>query len=127
MPFLDLHRFDHLSEAEVIDRIGALLATAILRHGCLLPAPAKPEARATPAISPSADPALLVKDPTEQQIVRYLAHAGMATPHYLRIDLDLSGRTVARKLARLRAAGLIEVSGHTKAARYRLRTEFGNN
>ncbi|AHF92525.1 hypothetical protein OPIT5_22055 [Opitutaceae bacterium TAV5] len=35
MSYLDTHRFDHLSEAEVISRIGDLLALAIIRSGRL--------------------------------------------------------------------------------------------
>lgn len=33
MSYLDTHRFDHLSETEVISRIGELLALAIMRSG----------------------------------------------------------------------------------------------
>ncbi|EIP98971.1 hypothetical protein OpiT1DRAFT_03472 [Opitutaceae bacterium TAV1] len=35
MSYLDTHRFDHLSEAEVVSRIGNLLALAIVRSSRL--------------------------------------------------------------------------------------------
>jgi DNA-binding transcriptional ArsR family regulator len=69
----------------------------------------------------------LVGDTTEQQIVRYLGLTGPASPKELTTALGLARRTVARKLSRLRAAGLCEVSGRTKSAHYRIRTDCSRN
>lgn len=126
MATFDLTRFDHLTEAEVLRRIGALLATALVRNGRLRSAGvASPaDGGTTPPVD---DPARLVGDATEQQIVRYLALTGPASPRELSTSLGLARRTVARKLARLRAAGLCVVSGETKAAHYRLRTDCSRN
>lgn len=126
MPALDLTRFDHLSETEVLRRIGALLATALVRSGRLRAAGGAPSPEHETKSSVD-DPARLVGDPTEQQVVRYLARTGPASPRELGAALGLARRTVARKLARLRASGLCEVAGKTKTARYRLRTECGQN
>jgi len=127
MPLLDTTRFDHLGESEVLQRIGALLATAIARSGRLQtrPAPNPQCASAQPALP--VDPWELVNDPLEQQLMRYLTLTGPASPRELGSALGLNRRTVARKLARLRATGVCEVAGKTRAARYRLRAEFGSN
>ena len=126
MLFLDTTRFDRLSESEILRRIGALLATAIARSGHLLSRPAVP--RVSGGSEPrSVDPLQLLRDPLERQVVQYLLRAGPTSPRELCVALGLSGRTVARKLARLRATGMCEVIGKTKAARYRLRTEFSGN
>jgi len=57
--------------------------------------------------------------------MRYLTLTGPARPRELVSALGFNRRTVARKLARLRTMGVCEVAGKTRAARYRLRTEFG--
>jgi len=123
----DPRRFDHLSESLVLRRIGALLATVLARSDRLLPKLAAPSADRPGAEAVRVDPWQLIGDPLERQIAQYLLHAGPAGPEGLRVALGISERTVGRKLARLRAAGLCEVVGKTRAARYRLRTEFGAN
>lgn len=127
MSYLDTSRFDHLSESEVLRRIGALLATAIARRGLCRPATVASGLKGAAKPSQPNDSACLVGDPLEQQIVRYLVLAGPASPRELGIALGLARRTVARKLARLRGSGYCEVFGKTKAARYRIRTEFSGN
>lgn len=129
MAFLDPTRFDHLSEGEVLQRIGVLLATAIARRGLGRPVANPSRSRGetkTSRLRPF-DPACLLDDPIEQQMVHYLMQTGPASPRELSAALGLARRTIARKLARLRASGLCEVSGKTKAAHYRLRTEFSHN
>ena len=131
MPYLDLQRFDHLSEEQVLVRIGELLAIAIGRfeeQERLQPAAAE----ATSAASPLSggrrlDPGELVDDELERQIVSYLAKVGAAAPRELGAVLGLTKRTIARKLAHLRAAGLCRVEGRTRMACYRLRTDFSAN
>lgn len=73
------------------------------------------------------DRALLTDDPTEQSIIRYLARVGAASPHDFCIALGIARPTAVRKLRRLRMAGLIVVTGRTRSASYRLRTEFAAN
>lgn len=126
MTYLDTTRFAHLQEDEVLQRIGALLATALVRSGRLRTARGAPSPEHETKSSAD-DPARLIADPTEQQVVRFLARTGPASPRELGKALGLTRRTVARKLARLRASGLCEVTGKTKTARYRLRTECGQN
>ncbi len=127
MPFLDTTRFDRLPEAEVLRRIGALLATAIARSGRLRPRsePARAVGGGAPPLP--VDPLRLIADPLERQIVEYLRHAGPASPGELCRALGLRSRSLARKLARLRSGGLCEVVGKTQAARYSLRSDFGRN
>jgi CRP-like cAMP-binding protein len=127
MTLLDLHRFDHLGETEVVRRIGELLATAIRRHGCLSRDRDKIRFEGVTEPANATDPAMLVSDPVAQQMVQYLVRVGPASPRDVGVALGLARRTVARKLARLRATGLCEVVGKTKAARYQLRTDFGAN
>jgi len=123
----DPRRFDHLSESEVLRRIGTLLATVLARSGRLLPKLAAPSADRAGAEAVRVDPWQLIGDPLERQIAQYLLHAGPAGPEGLRVALGISERTVGRKLARLRAAGLCEVVGKTRAARYRLIPDHGRN
>jgi DnaJ-domain-containing protein 1 len=128
---IDPQRFAHLSEKEVLHRIGELLAIAIGRfeeQERLEPA----AAQAIPGAPPPAggrrlDPGELVDDELERQIVAYLARVATATPRELGAVLGLTKRTMARKLAHLRAAGLCQVEGRTRMACYRLRTDFSAN
>lgn len=131
MSFLDTHRFDHLTEDEVLRRIGELLAIAIGRrnerqrlNALEFQATAIPVATVKSA---PLDPARLVDGALEQQIIAHLHKVGTVTPRELAAVLGLTKRTVTRKLARLRTAGLCSVDGKTRMACYRLRTEFGDN
>jgi len=123
----DPRRFDHLSESEVLRRIGALLATVIDRSGCLRPRGEVPLTDRAANEASSVDPLRLIADPLERQIAEYLCHAGPASPSELCRALGLPSRSLTRKLARLRSGGLCEVVGRTKAASYRLHTDFGVN
>ena len=109
----------------MLRRIGALLATAIARSGRLRPQPAPNPKCVGAQPAPPVDPWQLVSDPLERQVMRYLTLTGPASPRELVSALGLNRRTVARKLARLRTMGVCEVTGKTRAARYRLRPEFG--
>jgi len=125
--YLDTQRFDRLSEDEVLQRIGALLATAITRSGRLLRPPAATLGHSTTTLPVPFDPVALIRDPIEQQLARFLHHAGPTAPRDLASALGIARRSVARKLRRLRINGLCEVVGKTKAARYQLRTDQGRN
>ena len=120
MSAFDPRRFAHLSETEVLCRIGALLAAAIARCGSQRSPLAVP---ATDNHGRNGDPLDLLKDPVEKKIVQYLRLTGPIRPTELVAALGLNGRTTARKLARLRAAGLCEAFGKTRAVSYRLRTD----
>lgn len=121
--------FDHqarLAEADRIQQIGELVATAVIRH-CRRqrieqwPGPGKQAASQTEA------PQFLLGDETERRIVRFIATAGSAAPLHLCAGLGLPRATVTRKLTRLRTAGVLVVTGRTKGARYRLRHRFEEN
>ena len=127
MAILSFRRYAEMPEAERLRRIGELIATAVIRY--------EREQRSVAPVRRGRDarreepenPANLVTDQTEKEIVRYLARVGGATPRDLCIALGLSGITITRKLARLRVAGLLTVRGKTRAACYRLRSEFERN
>jgi biotin operon repressor len=113
-----------LSDQERVRRIGELIATAVIRYR-------RQKRTVMPPVETSPrgyiDPADLVGDETEKRLVRYLGSAGAATPHELGDMLGLSRTTVTRKLACLRRAGLVVVSGRTKGATYKLKTDFIGN
>jgi hypothetical protein len=127
MTNLDTTRFDGLSEPEILRRIGALLATAIVRSGRLRSRNAKvpPDRGNHPALE--VDPLRLIADPLERQISEYLRYTGTASPVELRQALGLRPRSLTRALARLRRGSLCEVVGQTRAARYQLRSDFAQN
>lgn len=127
MTFLDTKRFDRLPEAEILQRIGALLATAILRSGRLQSRNARVPIEQGSAPAPRIDPLRLIADPCERQILEYLRTTGAASPVELRCALGLRPRSLTRALARLRRGGLCEVVGRTRAARYQLRSDFAQN
>ena len=131
MAFLDTHRFDRLTEDEILRRIGELLAIASGRfeesqrpRALEVQTPTKAGATSERR---AFDPTQFSRDSLEQQIISHLRKAGTATPQELGAVLGLSRRTISRKLARLRSSGLCVVEGSTRMACYRVRTEFGDN
>lgn len=125
-PF-DPTRFDHLSEAEILRRIGELLATALVRSGQLTRSPKTLAGRSSTPVAAGADWMDLIGDPIERQLARYLQCAGPTAPRQLIAALGLSRRTAARKLTRLRASGICDVIGSTRGARYQLRADHSSN
>lgn len=125
MAFITLMQQMDLSDQERLRRIGELIATAVIRHR-RRQRTTLPHAEAASS-GTRIDPVELVGDETEKRLVRYLGGAGAATPHELGGVLGLSRTTVTRKLARLRSAGLVVVSGRTKGASYKLKTDFAGN
>ncbi len=130
MPLLNLEYYANLSEEERLDRIGALIAKAVVLYRCDRRRAGKDE----PQTVADADQAGLirsvadlVKDETEKQVIRYLDRVGSATPQNFSTTLGLSRQTVSRKLARLRVAGLVVVTGKTRMARYELAGQRGYN
>lgn len=130
MPLLDLDSYANLSEDERLDRIGALIAKAVVlyRNDQQRAGEVEPETVADAdqggVIRSVAD---LAEDETEKQVIRYLERVGSATPRGFSAALGLSRQTVTRKLARLRASGLVVVTGKTRMARYELAGPSGLN
>ena len=125
-PF-DAARFGHLSEPEILARIGALLASAMIRSGRLGRPTTQRPIGATSAAAPVVDALEMVRDPMARMVARYLRISGPATPVAIAFALGIKRRTLARKLHLLRAGGLCVVTGRTRTARYGLRTDFAAN
>ena len=127
MDYLDTTRFDRLPDAEILRRIGVLLAAAIVRSGRLRSQTTKRHPDQGNGPDSRIDLQRLIADPLERQIAEYLRFTGAASPVELRQALGLRQRSLTRALARLRRSGLCEVAGQTRAVRYRLRSDFGQN
>ena len=113
--------YRELSEDERIGRIAELFSLAVERYW-------RAERLAgRPFVSQRGSAVLrgslldLVTDPLEKQIVQFITHRVEASPRELHVALGVSRATVTRKIARLRAAGLLSVVGRTRQARYALR------
>lgn len=132
MDYLDSRRFDGLSDEDVLDRIGALLAIAIGRRE-------QQQRQLTVSVSTSQgasvrdsdlaalDLTQLVTDPLEARIIRHLRAAGSTNARQVATFLGVTTAVAAQKLARLCAAGLCRVEGRSRPACYRLRVEFSAN
>ncbi len=113
-----LKKYADLPEAERIRRIAALVATAVERFS------SKERSLQTAAANPKVvnasgfDVTRSVGDVTEERMLAYLTRVGAATPRDFQVALGLSPMTVTRRLARLRATGLVVVEGKTRSARY---------
>lgn len=127
MTLFDTTRFDGMTDAEILRRIGGLLAAAIMRGGHLRSTPAGACSPRGDGPAPRMEAHQLVADPLERQIADYLRITGAASPAELKRALGVRGRSLTRALARLRSGGLCEVAGRTRAARYRLRRDFTQN
>lgn len=131
MAYLDTQRFDRLSDKEVLDRIGVLLAIAIGRREEQRQLTARATApRGATAHDPnlaSLDLTQLVTDPLEARIIMHLRVAGCANAREIAAALGVTTPVAAQKLARLCAAGLCRVEDHSRPACYRLRSEYTAN
>lgn len=114
-----------LSDQERVCRIGELLATAVIRYHRQRRITRPVTLKSSPGTA--VNPLELLGDQSEKRIVDYLANVSTATPHEIGAALNLSRATVTRKLASLRKAGLAIVTGQTKGATYKLRTDFAQN
>lgn len=129
--YLDTKRFDRLSDEEVLDRIGTLLAIAIGRSeeqrrlnalaGSLQAAPGD-----EPGLA-ALDLTQLVSDPLEARIIMHLRVAGRTNAREVATALGLAAPVAAQKLARLCAAGLCRIESRSRPACYRLRSEYSAN
>ncbi|MBM3797798.1 MAG: hypothetical protein FJW31_27950 [Acidobacteria bacterium] len=124
---MDDRHIERLSEGEVIECIGELLAIAIARSGRLLRAPALHRANAPGTSASVVDSVALIRDPVERKLARFLKHAGPCRPSDIAATLGLNRWLVGRKLRRLRAAGICEAVGKTRASHYQLRANYQAN
>ncbi len=120
----DPQRFAHLSEEDALKRIGALLAIALIRSGKLRSGTAKQDEALA---APHGDALELIRDPIARKLASFLQVAGPTSPAEMAAALGIPCRTVASKLRHLRANGVCDVRGKTRAASYRLRTDHGRN
>ena len=126
MALLDTQRFDHLSDEEVLRRIGEILAIGIGR----LEEQQLAQTRTVPrplVLKGAIGPQQFVVDAQQRQIIAHLQQAGSASAPELMMVLGLTRPAIARKLTRLRSSGLCLIEGHGCRTRYRLRTEFSSN
>ena len=120
-------QFNLLSESERIRRIGEFFATAAERYwraerlagrvASAKPQPARSEIKLSE----------LVNDAVERQILDFIGNRIEVAPRELHLALGICRATATRKLARLRAAGLIVPVGKTRQVRYTLRGPDGRN
>lgn len=115
--------FSHLPEEERLQQIAELLAAGALRYARRQGGTVRPMAIAPPTRQIWD----MVDDDLEKQILRFLQQQVSAEPVQIRAALGLPEMTLARRLARLRSAGLIHVSGRTRRARYELAPAAGRN
>lgn len=118
LAYLDTTRFDRLSPAEVIDRIGELLALAAGRLE------QQPAARAAKVVNGAAENLSALAptvDAVDQRIVAFLEIVGYATARETAAALGLTPDDASQRLARLTAAGVCRVIGEDRPARYALR------
>ena len=124
---LEARTIERLSEGEVVERIGELLAIAIARSGRLLRAPAPHRANAPGTSASVVDSVALIHDPLERKLAGFLKHAGPCRPSDIATTLGLARWLVGRKLRRLRAVGICEAVGKTRASHYQLRADYQAN
>lgn len=120
MPLLNLESYANLSEEERLDRIGALIAKAVVLYRCDRRRADQPEPEEVGRAKRVISLADLVQDEVEKMILEYFAKVGSSTPKSLCAALNLSRRTVTRKLARLRSGGFLVTTGNTRLASYEL-------
>lgn len=111
-----MNPYSSLSEAERFRQIEILVASAVARYwrdewlaggGATTPGPA-------------IEVSDLVSDEIEKQVLRYLTQQVSASPARMAVSLGIAHSTLVRRLARLRAGGLVVVIGKTKGTRYEL-------
>lgn len=131
MDYLDTKRFDRLSDEEVLERIGSLLAIAVGRFEeqqrlNALARSAEVSAEVRHEVAPL-DLTQLVTDPSEGRIIMHLRATGRAYAREVAAALGMTAPAAAQKLARLCVAGLCRIEGRSRPACYRLRTEYSAN
>ncbi len=131
MDYLDTKRFDRLSDEEVLERIGSLLAIAVGRFEeqqrlNALARSADVSSQVRHEVAPL-DLTKLVTDPSEGRIIMHLRATGRANAREVAAALGMTAPAAAQKLARLCAAGLCHIEGRSRPACYRLRTEYSAN
>ncbi len=120
MPLLNLEFYANLSEDERLDRIGALIAKAVVLYRKDRQRAGHPEAGEEGKAKRVISLADLVQDEVEKMMLQYFEKVGSATPKSVCAALNLSRRTVTRKLARLRTGGFLVTTGNTRLVSYEL-------
>jgi CRP-like cAMP-binding protein len=109
----------HLSEEQRLTTIAELLLSAAARYWRDRDL-AERKALGKVQVVRKAEVWDLVDDDTEKQILRYMDKSFSVSPAEIEAVLGIPHTTLVRRLARLRAAGYICVTGRTKRARYQL-------
>jgi DNA-binding transcriptional ArsR family regulator len=116
---------EDLPEEERLQQIAQLLAVAAIRYSRRQPREAKPS---PPLASDVPVPIWdLVEDEVEKKILRFIHLKLSVEPAQIREALGISAMTLTRRLARLRQAGLIQVDGRKRSARYGLVADWSRN
>lgn len=111
--------YSMLPEGERYRRVGELIAAAASRYWQEERSAGRCGNTAV-APQPVLDVTDLVTEPGEKAILRYLTQKISASPAKIGSELGVAHTTLVRRLARLRAGGLISVAGKTRGARYEL-------
>lgn len=119
-----LNPYRYLSEDERIRKIGELLATAALRY---LHDKDRESLHDKKPVQARVEVWDLVDDEIEKQVLRYLDVNVMASTGHIEKALHIPHMTLSRRLARLRKAGFIDLTGRTRNAIYCLAINPGNN
>jgi len=111
-----LPMIEKMTEQERMAEFCRLLGKAVFLSRTLSDAPARPP---SPFLK---EPSQLVSDETERLIMDNLRRFGPTAPRDLGQALSVPRATLNRKLARLRALGLVFATGRTKGAKYHIAT-----
>lgn len=116
-----------LSESDRIRRIGELFAMAAERYWRAERLAGLCNSETPPRTQPDIRLSDLVNDPVEKQFLEFIGARVEVSPREIQLALGICRATTTRKLARLRAAGLIVPAGRTRQVRYVLRGPDGRN
>lgn len=127
MALLTLKEYKTMQYPERCRRIGLLLGKAAALGFRRQQLSAMKRFDEPDPVTKTLDLAGMVSDDTEKRIVRHLLLSGEASPSDLCVALSTSPATVFRRLARLRACGVVIVVGKSRAAKYQLAGSAGRN
>lgn len=113
-----------MTEEERLQEIAELLATAALRYLGRQHTNSPREEEPSPTQPQVWD---LVEDSVEKLVLRHLQANVAASPVDIERALSIPHATLARRLARMRAAGFIVATGRTRDTQYSLASSHGNN
>jgi len=111
------HPYEHLSREQRIRRIGEILSKAVT----LYVMKKRDAERAAGVAEVAATIQETDPDRVTRDIVEFLKRVGWASPREIRLRLDVSQRTCARRLRAMLAGGVLETRGLTTGTQYRIR------